>query len=65
VLSGIGAYNNSKLAIVLFTYELARRPEGTGVTANCVHPAWCATPPRGAESGFRCRSGSPGRCSAR
>jgi retinol dehydrogenase-14 len=36
--SGIGAYNNSKLAIVLFTYELARRLAGTGVTVNCVHP---------------------------
>jgi NAD(P)-dependent dehydrogenase (short-subunit alcohol dehydrogenase family) len=36
--SGIGAYNSSKLAIVLFTYELARRLAGTGVTANCVHP---------------------------
>jgi retinol dehydrogenase-14 len=36
--SGIGAYHNSKLAIVLFTYELARRLEGTGVTVNCVHP---------------------------
>src|SRR5512132_3239195 len=36
--SGIGAYNNSKLAIVLFTYELARRLEGSGVTVNCVHP---------------------------
>jgi NAD(P)-dependent dehydrogenase (short-subunit alcohol dehydrogenase family) len=36
--SGIGAYNNSKLANVLFTYELARRLQGTGVTANCVHP---------------------------
>jgi retinol dehydrogenase-14 len=35
--NGIGAYN-SKLAIVLFTYELARRLEGTGVTVNCVHP---------------------------
>jgi len=23
---------------VLFTYELARRLQGTGVTANCVHP---------------------------
>jgi retinol dehydrogenase 14 len=35
---GMQAYNNSKLAIVLFTYELARRLEGTGVSANCVHP---------------------------
>jgi NAD(P)-dependent dehydrogenase (short-subunit alcohol dehydrogenase family) len=28
----------SKLALVLFTYELARRLEGTAVTANCLHP---------------------------
>ncbi len=33
-----GAYARSKLANVLFTYELARRLEGTGVTANCLHP---------------------------
>jgi NAD(P)-dependent dehydrogenase (short-subunit alcohol dehydrogenase family) len=35
---GQAAYNQSKLANVLFTYELARRVEGKGVTANCVHP---------------------------
>jgi NAD(P)-dependent dehydrogenase (short-subunit alcohol dehydrogenase family) len=35
---GMQAYSNSKLAVVLFTYELARRLAGTGVTANCVHP---------------------------
>jgi NAD(P)-dependent dehydrogenase (short-subunit alcohol dehydrogenase family) len=32
------AYARSKLANVLFTYELARRLEGTGVTANTLHP---------------------------
>ncbi|MFQ5919861.1 MAG: SDR family oxidoreductase [Thermoplasmata archaeon] len=35
---GLGAYNRSKLGNVLFTYELARRLAGTGVTVNCVHP---------------------------
>ncbi len=34
----LGAYNQSKLGIILFTYELARRIEGRGVTVNCVHP---------------------------
>jgi NAD(P)-dependent dehydrogenase (short-subunit alcohol dehydrogenase family) len=35
---GPKAYSQSKLATVLFTYELARRLEGTGITANCLHP---------------------------
>jgi len=36
--SGQRAYNQSKLANVLFTYELARRLEDTGVTATVLHP---------------------------
>jgi NAD(P)-dependent dehydrogenase (short-subunit alcohol dehydrogenase family) len=37
------AYAQSKLANVLFTYALARRLEGTGVTANCLHPGRVST----------------------
>jgi hypothetical protein len=40
---GFGAYGQSKLANVLFTYELARRLEGTGITANCLHPGVAMT----------------------
>ena len=36
--SGWTAYSNSKLAVIMFTYELARRLEGTGVTVNALHP---------------------------
>jgi len=36
--SGLRAYTTSKLENILFTRELARRLEGTGVTAVCFHP---------------------------
>lgn len=39
----LNTYGQSKLAVVMFTYELARRLEGTGVTVNCLHPGFVAT----------------------
>lgn len=39
----VRAYGRTKLANVLFTYELARRLRGTGVTANCLHPGVIVT----------------------
>ena len=40
---GLPAYRQSKLANVLFTYELARRLDGTRVTVNAVNPGNVAT----------------------
>lgn len=39
----MAAYARSKLATVVYTLELARRLEGTGVTVNCLHPGVVAT----------------------
>lgn len=51
--SGFGAYAQSKLANVMFTYALARRLEGTGVVAHAVHPGSVRTGwARGRESGL-------------
>ena len=36
--SGWQAYGQSKLAMILFTHELAKRLEGSGVTVNSAHP---------------------------
>jgi NAD(P)-dependent dehydrogenase (short-subunit alcohol dehydrogenase family) len=41
--SSFGPYGSSKLANILFTNELARRLEGTGVTANALHPGLTST----------------------
>ena len=40
---GFRAYGQSKLANIMFTYELARGLEGTNVTTNCLHPGVVAT----------------------
>jgi len=41
--SGQTAYNQSKLANVMFTYELAKRLAGSGVTATALHPGMTNT----------------------
>lgn len=40
---GKHAYSQSKLASILFTYALAGRLQGTGITVNAVHPGGAAT----------------------
>ena len=46
--SGARAYNQSKLANLLFTYELAKKLQGTSVTVNALHP-WVVRTAFGAE----------------
>ena len=50
--SGQQAYSQSKLANIMFTYELARRLDGTGVTATVLHPGVVRT-------GFAAEDSSP------
>jgi retinol dehydrogenase-14 len=40
---GFAAYGKTKLANIMFTYELAERLKGTFVTANCLHPGAVGT----------------------
>ncbi|TWB60954.1 NAD(P)-dependent dehydrogenase (short-subunit alcohol dehydrogenase family) [Rhizobium sp. ERR 922] len=37
--SGVRAYCQSKLAQIMFTFDLAEELAGSGITANCLHPA--------------------------
>jgi NAD(P)-dependent dehydrogenase (short-subunit alcohol dehydrogenase family) len=41
--SGLGAYSATKLANILFTRELARRPAAAGISVNAMHPGVVAT----------------------
>ena len=45
--TAMGSYGQAKLALIIFTYELARRLEGTGVTVNALHPGLIASNPQG------------------
>jgi NAD(P)-dependent dehydrogenase (short-subunit alcohol dehydrogenase family) len=41
--NGVNAYKQSKLANILFTKELSRRSNGSGITSNCFHPGGVRT----------------------
>jgi NAD(P)-dependent dehydrogenase (short-subunit alcohol dehydrogenase family) len=61
--SGMRAYAQSKLALVMFTFDLAAQLQGSGVTVNALHPAslmdtkmvreWFGSPRTGVETGAR------------
>jgi NAD(P)-dependent dehydrogenase (short-subunit alcohol dehydrogenase family) len=38
--SGLRALSQAMFAMAFFSFELARRLEGTGVTASAFHPGW-------------------------
>lgn len=52
---GMRAYRSAKLMVLMFTYELARRLEGSGVSVNAVQPGFAATN-LGRNSGSRLQS---------
>lgn len=54
--SALGAYAQSKLANIMFTYELARRLNGQQITANCMHPGGVNTNFSRNNSGFLARA---------
>src|ERR1700688_1495914 len=54
--SGYKVYGRSKLCNILFTRELSRRWSGKGVTANCLHPGFVATPFGDGSGGFLSRA---------
>jgi NAD(P)-dependent dehydrogenase (short-subunit alcohol dehydrogenase family) len=47
------AYAQSKLALVMFTFDLAAVLQGTGVTANAIHPATLMNTNMVAEAGLQ------------
>jgi NAD(P)-dependent dehydrogenase (short-subunit alcohol dehydrogenase family) len=53
---GFRAYCQSKLALVMFTFDLAEEIKGSGVTVNCLHPATLMKTRMVIESGFKSQS---------
>lgn len=50
--SGMKAYGQSKLGLLIYTYDLARRLAGTTVTVNAVHPGFVASDMYRSSGGF-------------
>jgi NAD(P)-dependent dehydrogenase (short-subunit alcohol dehydrogenase family) len=53
VYGGMRAYCQSKLALVMFTFDLAETLKGSGVTVNCLHPATLMNTRMVIESGYK------------